>query len=229
MAKKKVFGVFGLGIFGMEVCRTLAAKGLEVIAIDKDSVAIEKAKNIVSQAILIDSTDEDALRNAPIDDIDVAIVGVGENIEVSILTTALLRKLGVTHIIARAGSDIHAQVLTQIGANEVINIELEEGARVANRLISPDIKDKIYVGKNQVIAEVTAPRSFIGKSIVQLDLRKRYNINIISIKRIRTDIDDSGLPSEEEIMNFPSPDLTLKKDDVLVVVGSQNDIEDLKD
>jgi len=228
MTRASIIGVFGLGTFGMEVCRTLADKGCKVIAIDKNPAAVEKIKNLVSQAILIDSTDEDALRDAPIDDIDVAIVAVGENIEASILTTALLKKYGVNHIIARALTDIHGQVLSQVGANEVFNIEIEEGKRVANRLVSPEVLDKIYIGKNQVIAEVGAPANFIGKSIVQLDLRKRFNINIISIKRVRTEIDDSGNPSEEEVMNFPNPDMIIQDRDVLIVVGSENDIQDLK-
>jgi trk system potassium uptake protein TrkA len=228
MTRESVFGVFGLGTFGMEVCRTLADKGCKVVAIDKDPATIEKVKNMVSQAILIDSTDEDALRNAPIDDIDVAIVAVGENIEASILTTALLKKYGVNHIIARALTDIHGQVLSQVGANEVFNIEIEEGKRIANRLIAPDMLEKIYIGKNQVIAEVTAPSNFIGKSVMQLDLRKRFSINIISIKRVQTEIDDNGNPVEEEVMNFPSPDMLIRSNDILVVVGSENDIQELK-
>lgn len=228
MTRESIFGVFGLGTFGMEICRTLADRGCKVIAIDKNQVAVEKVKNLVSQAILIDSTDEDALRNAPIDDIDVAIVAVGDNIEASILTTALLKKYGINHIISRAITDIHAQVLSQVGATEVFNVEIEEGKRLANRLISPDVLEKIYIGKNQVIAEVAAPHNFVGKSIVQLDLRKRFNINIISVKRIRMEIDDGGSPTKEEIMNFPNPDLVIQKNDILVVVGSENEIQELK-
>ena len=126
MPKNKVFAVFGLGAFGLEVCRVLAEKGSTVIAIDNKVGQIEKIKNLVTQAVLIDSTDEESLRAAPIEDVDTAIVGIGENIESSILTTAILKKVGVPHIIARAISEIHAQVLRQVGASDVINIEIEE-------------------------------------------------------------------------------------------------------
>ncbi len=225
---EKVYGVIGLGVFGTEVARTLAEKGGKVIAIDKHDNAIEKVKNFVAQAILIDSTDEEALRSAPIEEIDIAIVAVGENIETSILTTALLKKLGVPYIISRAISDIHAQVLTQIGANEVFNIEIEEGRRIANRLISPDILDKTFIGKDRVVAEITLPKNFIGKSIAQLDLRRRYNVNVVSVKRVQMAVDEFGNPVDHEIVTFPDPNIILNKDDILVVVGSENDIDNLR-
>lgn len=225
---EKVFGVFGLGVFGIEVAKTLAEKGGKVIAVDKHIEAIEKIKDIVAQAVLIDSTDEESLRNAPLDDLDIAIVAIGENIESSILTTALLKKLGVSYVISRAISEIHAQVLKQIGANEVFNIEIEEGQRIANRLISPDILEKTYVGKDRVVAEIVVPKSFIGKSIIQLDLRRRYNINVISLKRIQLTVDEYGHPVDQEVVSFPDPHTTLQKDDILVVVGTEKDIDNLK-
>lgn len=225
---EKVYGVFGLGVFGAEVARTLAERGGKVIAIDKRPNMIEKVKNVVTQAILIDTTDEESLRSAPIEDLDIAVVAIGENVEASILTTAILKKLGVPYIISRAISDIHAQVLRQIGANEVFNIEIEEGKRIANRLVSPDILDKTYIGKNQVVAEVVVPKNFIGKSIAQLDLRKKYNINVVSIKRVQIAVDDFGNPVDHEIVNFPSPTTVLQKDDILVLVGSESDIDNIR-
>lgn len=225
---EKVYGVFGLGVFGTEVARTLAERGGKVIAIDKYDNAVEKVKNFVAQAILIDSTDEEALRSAPIEEIDVAIVAVGENVETSILTTALLKKLGVPYIISRAISDIHAQVLSQIGANEVFNIEIEEGRRIANRLISPDILDKTFIGEDRVLAEVVVPKTFVGKSIAQLDLRRRYNVNVVSIKRFQMAVDEFGNPVDREIVSFPDPNTILHKDDILVMVGSENDIDNLR-
>jgi len=225
---EKVYGVFGLGVFGVEVARTLAERGGKVIAIDKRPNMIEKVKNVVTQAILIDTTDEESLRSAPIEDLDIAVVAIGENVEASILTTAILKKLGVSYIISRAISDIHAQVLKQIGANEVFNIEIEEGKRIANRLVSPDILDKTYIGKNQVVSEVVVPKNFVGKSIAQLDLRKKYNINVVSIKRVQIAVDDFGNPVDREIVNFPSPTTVLQKDDILVLVGSESDIDNIR-
>ncbi len=229
MPKEKVFAVFGLGSFGLEVCRVLAEKGSQVIAVDHKVGQIEKIKNLVTQAILIDSTDEESLKAAPIEDVDIAIVGIGENIESSILTTAILKNLSVPHIIARAISDIHAQVLRQVGATEVINIEIEEGNRLANRLISPDIVEKIPIGKNQILAEVLAPKSFFGKTLQELDLRKKFNINVITIKRIQMNVDEMGNPQEEETISFPGPLTTVQKNDIMVVVGAEREIERLKD
>ena len=229
MAKEKVFGVFGLGTFGLEVCREISEKGGKVIAVDFQTELIEKVKNMVTQAILIDSTDEQSLKNAPIEDIDVAVVGIGENIESSILTTAVLKNLGVPYIISRAISDIHGQVLKQVGATEVINIEIEEGKRIASKLISPDIIDKVYIGQNQILAEVMCPKSTVGKSVMALDLRKKLNINIISIKHTSTKIDEMGNPVVESNVDFPAPSTIIQKDDILVVVGREKDVDKLKD
>jgi len=229
MAKDKIFAVFGLGTFGLEVCRVISEKGGTVIAVDNQVDLIEKVKNMVTQAILIDSTDEQSLKNAPIEDIDVAVVGIGQNVESSILTTAVLKNLGVPYIIARAISDIHGQVLKQVGATEVVNIEIEEGKRIANKLISPDIIDKFYIGQNQLLAEVVISKKFVGKSIMELDLRRKTNVNIISIKRINTTVDELGNPVVESMVEFPSPSTVIKKNDILVVVGTEKDIDRLKD
>lgn len=229
MAREKIFAVFGLGTFGFEVCRVISEKGGKVIAVDNQHDLIEKVKNIVTQAILIDSTDEQSLKNAPIEDIDIAIVGIGQNIESSILTTTVLKNIGVPYIIARAISDIHAQVLKQVGATEVINIEIEEGKRIASRLISPDIIDKIYIGKEQILAEVVSSKNVVGKSILQLDLRRKMNINVVSIKRTSTEIDEMGNPVVDEVVDFPAPSTVLQKGDILVVVGKERDIERLKE
>jgi len=227
--KEKVFGVFGLGIFGNEVCRTISEKGGRVIAFDQNALAVEKVKNMVTRAVVLDSTDESALVGSGIEDIDIAVVAIGENIEASILTTALLKKSGTAYIIARAISEIHAQVLKQIGANEVINVEIEEGRRLANRLMTPDILDRIYIGKNQVITEMLVPKMFVGKSILQIDLRRKYNLNVISIKRTQTEIDENGQPLEVQVVNFPNPSLELKANDTLLVVGAESDIEKIRD
>jgi len=228
MVKEKVFGVIGLGIFGSEVCRVLAEKGMKVIAADKDRDVLEKMKNHVSQAVLLDSTEEDALRNAGLHDIDVAVVAIGDNVNANVLTTILLKNLGVPHIIARALSALHAQVLRQIGATEVINIELEQGARLANRIVAPDVMDIIPISSNQSLAEMRAPEIFIGKSLVQLEIRKKFNVNIVSMKRADTGIDDMGNPVRSEKVFSPKPDDIIRVNDVLIILGEEKDIEKLK-
>ncbi|MGB2599372.1 MAG: TrkA family potassium uptake protein [Candidatus Omnitrophota bacterium] len=229
MEKEKVFAVFGLGKFGMELCRILSKKGEKVIAIDQDQAHIEKIKDAVTQAILLDSTDESALLNAGLQDVDVAVVAIRESIDASVLTTILLKNLGVPRIIARAISDIHAQVLKQVGAAEVINIEIEEGRRLANRLAAPDIMDIIPIAADQVMAELRTPQKFVGKSIHELDVRKKYNVNIISIKRTKTEIDDMGNPRREELVFSPKPMDVFDVNDTLIVVGTESDIAGLRE
>ncbi|MDD5765709.1 MAG: TrkA C-terminal domain-containing protein, partial [Candidatus Marinimicrobia bacterium] len=120
-------------------------------------------------------------------------------------------------------------VLRQVGASDVVNIEISQGERIAERLISPEIKDKMQIAGNIYFAEVTVSRQFIGKSILELELRKRSNINVIGIKRIHTDIDDIGNPREESAVEFPKPTTVLAKGDILIVVGTETDIEHLKE
>lgn len=229
MGKDKVYAVFGLGTFGFEVATTLAGEGATVIAIDHNSDKIEKIKNLIEQAILIDSTDEDALGKAPIENIDTAIIGMGDEIEASILTTALLKKYGVPNIIARAISDIHKKVLKQVGASQVINIEIEEGQRLAKELTNPEILDTMELGQNQMVASISVPEKFINKSLKDLDLRKKYKVNIISIKREKVEIDDVGNPISTEFTVVPTPTTILKSNDVIVVAGSREAINKIKE
>lgn len=228
MAENREFAVFGLGTFGFEVAKTLGEKGGKVIAIDTDKELIEKIKEFVDQSICLDSTDEGALKSLGIENVDVAVVGIGENIEASILTTALLKNLGIPYIITRAVTELHAQVLKQIGASEVLIIESEEGKRIAQRILSPQVIDKIIISKDQTLVEIEASKSLWNKSLDKLNLRKKYNVNIISIKRIRNVIDNYGNPKQEEIVITPKPDDIIKKDDILIVIGSDESIDNFK-
>jgi trk system potassium uptake protein TrkA len=226
MAKEeKVFAVFGLGAFGNEVCRGLIEKGGKVIAFDNQPQPIEKIKDVVTQAMVLDSTDEDALRGAPLENVDVAIVAIGDDVEASILTTALLKNIGVPYVIARAVSDIHMRVLRQIGANEVINLEIEEGRRVASRLLTAEVLETIPVTEDYSIVELYVPESMVGKSLERLDLRAGYKVNVIAIERFKTAVDEEGNPVKEERVILPTKDDVLLSDDILIVVGRNSDLE----
>ncbi|MFH1875211.1 MAG: TrkA family potassium uptake protein [Pseudomonadota bacterium] len=228
MAKERVFAVFGLGTFGFEVSRVLAEKGGKVIVVDKDAELIEKTKNIVTQAVLIDCTDEEALKNLGLDEIDIAVVAIGEDLNASILTTALLSKLGVPYIISRAITDIHAQVLKQVGATEIINIEINEGQELANRILYPDILENIPISDELKLVEIVTPENFVGKALKNLDLRKKFNVNVISVKRSHTEIDDMGNPTSEEIVFAPTPNDILQQNDIMVLIGSDLSINSLR-
>lgn len=229
MDTEKVFAVFGLGMFGLEICRVLASKGANVIAVDKDQKRIDRIKDTVTHSVLLDSTDEEALRNAGMDDVDVAVIAVGDMLDASILTTILLKNMGVPRIIARATSDVHGQVLKQIGATEVINIEIEVGRRLANRIFSQDVMDVIPVSPDATMAELRLPKAFEGKSPHELEIRKEYNVNIVAVKRTKTDVDALGNPKREEQVFTPKPTDILHVNDVLVILGRDEDIEKLKE
>ena len=228
MADQRVFAIAGLGAFGLELCRVISEKGGKVIAIDNQILLIEKVKDSVTQAVLMDSTDEEALKTLPLDTIDVAVIAIGDDLDASIITTALFKKLGVPYIIARAVKDIHEQVLRQVGATEVINIEIDEGRRMADRLISPDVLDRIPISKSQTLAEILIPKHFAGKRLVDLDLRKKFSINVISIKREATKIDDLGNPLKEEIVIMPGVNDVFEQNDTMVVIGNDSNIDRLK-
>ena len=229
MAREKVFAVIGLGSFGGKVCEVLMESGAKVIAIDNDPRLVDRIKDTVTQAVLLDSTEADSLSNAPIDDVDTAVVAIGDNIASSILTTALLKRIGVPYVLARSVSDLHEQVLRQIGADEIVNIEIDEGQRVASRLMSPQILDKIPISRGVSFAEINPPKDFAGKSIESLDLRKKNRISIVAITRIDLSVDEMGNTVRDEQVVFPTGSELLQEGDVLLVVGNNEDIDAMKD
>ncbi len=229
MAKETLFAVIGLGTFGEQVCEVLMEKGGRVLAIDNRSEIIEKIKDNVTQAILLNATDEDALSTIPFEDVDIAIVAIGENKEASILVTAILKRMGVSYILARATSELHSRVLKQVGADEVVNIEISEGKRVAQKLLAPEILDRIPISETITVAELYVSRSFIGKNLSKLNLRKKFKINIIAIKRSFISIDELGNPVKSEEVIFPDSDTKLKEHDIILVVGRNEDIDIFKE
>jgi trk/ktr system potassium uptake protein len=229
MAKEKVFAVIGLGAFGRKVCEIITDRGGRVIAIDNDPSLIDRIKDIATQAILLDATDVDSLTNAPFDDVDVAVVAIGDNITSSILTTALLKRVGVPYILARAITELHEQVLKQIGADEIVNIEIDEGVRIGSKLMSPEVLDRIPVTQTVSVAELYPPKTFIGKNLASLDLRGKFSINVISITRVTLSIDESGNPVRNEQVLFPGGEDILEDTDILLIVGKNEDIDALRE
>lgn len=226
--RQRVFAVLGLGVFGRQICETLAERGGSVIAIDQDPGLIEQVKEGVTQAILVDTTDEDSLSQAALQEVDVAVVAMGDNVEASILTTALLKKQGVAYVIARAISALHARVLKQVGADEILNLETDAGTRLASRLIAPDILEQVALSSDISLAEMYVPQAVLGATLAELDLRGRYNITVISIKRTSRDVDELGNPVETEQIVFPGPNDTLLETDVIHVVGRNDAIESFR-
>lgn len=220
------FAVIGLGGFGGTVAQSLAERGAEVIAVDKDSSLVDKFAQIVTLAIKLDSTDEEALKAQGIDEVDVAIVSI-TGFETSVLTTALLKRLGVPIVITRASqspSRIEERILDLVGADRVILPEVEMGKRIAKNLLVSNILDYLPISEKYSAAEIRAPKSFWGKKIGDLKIRERYKVNILEMKKI------SGEGKEERVekVNYlPHPNDVIGKGDILLVIGEEKDIERL--
>jgi trk system potassium uptake protein TrkA len=222
------YAVIGLGTFGKKVALTLASKGGDVVVIDRDKERIEEIKDQVSAAMIMDSTDEYAMRSAEIGNIDAAVVALGDNQEEAILTTAVLRKLGVPYIIARAINAQYAEVLRTIGAQKVVIIEEQMGETIAKRLLSPEIYQHVVLTTGHSLVEIQARKEFIGKSLKELDFRRSYGVNIIAIQRKIPHVDDDGKVTYTVSVNdIPGPDDIVQKDDILVVVGADKNIEQM--
>jgi trk system potassium uptake protein TrkA len=209
---KKQFAVIGLGRFGSSLAKTLVKMNHEILAIDYRENVVQDMSSVVTHAIQADSTDEEAMKAIGIRNFDVVIVAIGENIQASILTTLILKELGVPQIVVKASNELHGKVLQKIGADKVIFPERDMGERTARNLISSNIVEHFEFSTDYSIAEVIVSTQMIGKNLRQLDLRAKYNCNIIAIKR------------GEDVMIPPSADEKLKSDDVLVIVGKNQEL-----
>ncbi|GJQ57825.1 MAG: TrkA family potassium uptake protein [Candidatus Scalindua sp. AMX11] len=223
------FAVIGLGRFGFKVAEILAKKGAEVIAIDKNPILVEKVKDIVTEALQLDSTDEEALRASGVQDVDVAVVCIGEDVESNVLTTTLLQNFGIQEIVSRASSRLHAQILQAVGATRVVFPEEDMGLRVANSILEPGVLEYIELGADYNLAEIEVKGDFIGKTLKELHIKSRYRVNVIMImEKVKQESDKEGVFFEKEMKKLPTPDYVLREKDLLVVVGDSKDIEMLE-
>lgn len=224
----KQFAVIGLGTFGSRVARTLMSKGAEVIGIDQDPARVERFKDDLTQTLVLDATNEEALAESGVLDVDAVVVAMGERMEAAILTTAILRRLGAGHVIARASSTLYAQILEDVGADRTVLIEEQMADQVAKTLIAPDLLEQIELSSGHSLAEVGVRRDMVGRKLGELDLRRRYLVNVVAIKRRYPVVTETGESDHEVRLNdIPGPDDRLEDGDVLVVVGRDEDIERL--
>ena len=213
---KKQFVVIGLGRFGISLATTVYELGHDVLVIDKDEDLIQEVSDRVTHAVQMDATDENALRTLGIRNFDVAVVTIGSNIQASVMVTLLVKELGVKYIIAKGNSDLHAKVLYKIGADRVILPEKDMGVRVAHNLISSNILDYIELSSEYSIIEIEALEEWNGKTLRDIKFRSKYGINVMAIKR------------DEDINISPSADDVVKSKDVIVAIGSAEELSILK-
>ncbi|PKM42328.1 MAG: potassium uptake system protein [Firmicutes bacterium HGW-Firmicutes-8] len=203
----KQFAVIGLGRFGTSVAQTLMMMGYEVLVIDEDQEKIQEVVNQVTHAIQADAKDENALKALGIRNFDVVIVAIGKDTEASILVTVILKELGVKCVVAKARTELHGKVLVKVGADKVVFPERDMGARVAHSLVSSNVLDHIELSPDYSILEVVAPDLLVGKTLRQSDLRVKYGVTVMAVKRGR------------EILVSPSPDEPIRENDILVAIG----------
>ena len=223
--------VIGLGRFGISLAINLAERGAEVIAIDKNREAVDAVKDKVALAVILDSEDEDALKAQSVDRVDVAVIGIGEDsFRSSVLTTILLKKMGVKTVISRAFEDIDREILENIGADRVIFPEVESGVRLARSLTASGVIDHISLDEDDAysMAQIEAPRRFWGKKIGDLKIAARYNVNIVLAKHLVEETDKKGnTVTREEVNPVPRADDVINEGDILWVVGSTEDVENI--
>jgi trk system potassium uptake protein TrkA len=221
------FAVIGLGRFGYSVAETLIKKGYEVLAIDSNEDQIEAVSDFATYAVQCDATDERALKAVSIQNVDVAVVSIGENIEASILIVMTLKELGVKEIIAKAVTPLHGKILENIGVTEVIYPERDAAIRLAHRLIAPNVLEYLELAQGFSIEEIEVPGQFVGKPLKEASIRTTYGINVIAIKRRVTKLVRGEWKSVEEMNVNPDAEDILQKGDVMVIVGKEEDLDRL--
>lgn len=208
----KQFVIIGCGRFGSSVAMKLNELGCEVMAVDASEETIQNISDSVTYAVQADATDENALMAMGIRNFDVAVITIGANIQASIMVTLMVKELGIKHVVAKAQNEMHAKVLYKIGADRVVFPEREMGVRVAKNLVSNKILDYIELSEDYTIVEVPPLKDWIGKSLVEINIRAEYGINVIAIK------------NKNGINISVSPNEVIEDHDVLVVIGHNDDI-----
>lgn len=209
---RREFAVIGLGQFGGSICRELSDEGMDVLAIDCDEQKVNAFKNIASHAVIADATDEHVLQELEINYIDHVIVAIGDNIQASILTTVILTDLNVKRITVKAQNIYHEKILNRIGASQVVHPERDMGKRLAHSLISNNILDYLELSDEHSIVELKTGKKMIGKTLIDLNIRANYGCNVVGIKR------------GSEMNVSPSANEMLEEEDILIVIGSNEDI-----
>lgn len=209
----KQYAVIGIGAFGSRVVQELQKMNAEIIILDRDREIIEKFKDIVTEAYIVDAGDEEVILKLIPKTIDGVILDLPSNLETSILVTSYLKKMGVSNIIVKSDSDKHGEILTTVGATSIIYPDYEAARRVTPLLLSDTLFNFMPISSGLVMAEIYVPNKYVGKTLIESNLRYKEGINIVAIKK--------GNDSE---YSFFVPDYKLGKDDILLAVGEDDNV-----
>ncbi len=213
----KQFAVIGLGRFGSSLARALCSAGHEVLAVDMDMGRVQGIMDNVTHALQLDVTNETAVRELGLKNFDVVIISIGSDLEASILATLIAKEAGVKYIVAKVSSESHAKVLSKIGANKIVFPERDMAERIAHNIISSNILDYIELSPEYSIMELAPLEEWKNRSLNQLDMRRRYGVNVLAIKH------------EDRINVFPKADDVIEEGDVVVAVGNNDDLNKIRD
>jgi trk system potassium uptake protein TrkA len=210
--------VIGIGNFGYYLGRHLYEKGHEVVALDINQAQVQKIKDFVSQAVVVDATEREALESLGIKDVDAAVIAIGTRMQANILVTLHLKELGVKHILAKAVSEEHGRILSKIGADEIIFPEKDLAIGVASRLDNPNVLDYLPFIHGYSIMELAPHKEFVGQSLKDLDLINRFGVQVIAVKEI--------VP--ERLTFIPTGAFLIKDSDALIVLGPDEALNKLQ-
>jgi trk/ktr system potassium uptake protein len=201
----------------MTLARELSRLGAEVLALDRDPDQVAAVVDALAMAVCADATDEKALRDNGLGTVDVAIVSMGESFEAAQLCTVLLKKLGVPRVLTKSSVPVRIKILERIGADEIVSPEMEGAERLAQKLLAPNVVDYLDLVGGHALVQVRAPSKMIGRTIGELDIRRRFNVNIVAIRR--------GVGSEDETINdLPRPEDVIEEGDVIVIIGGDEEV-----
>lgn len=212
----KSYVVVGLGRFGSETARQLSRLGCEVLAIDVKSELIQQIANDVTHAVVGDSRDKEVLRTLGVGEFDCAIIAIGDDLATSVLVTMNMKELGVPYLVCKAHDDTHRRVLEKLGANRVVIPEQENAARLARSLSSTNLLDYIELSEDYSIVELPVPRSWVGKTLKEVDVRAKLGVNILAVRR------DSKMDVS------PASDFGFRDGDIIVVLGDTKALDTIQ-
>ena len=210
---KKQYVVFGIDRFGASIARTLEQNGCQVIAVDNDPEKIQMIADEVSYAMTADVEDPEAIASLGLKNVDGAVITMVNHMEASIVAAMMCQEMGLSYIVARAKNDMHGRILEKIGVSKVVYPEQEMGERIGRYIAAQDFMDWIALSPEFSLVEMVMPPEWAGKSLAELDVRKKYGCKVVGIKK------DSGM-----IMQF-DPNRALELEDVLFVIGKNTDLE----
>ena len=214
-SKDKQYLVIGCGRFGSSVAKKMCQLGNEVMVIDKDEDSINNIAELVTHTAIVDVTEERDLKSIGLGNFDVVIVAISSDIRASIMATVMAKEMGVPKVVCKAKDELQAKVLYKIGADKVVFPERDMGIRLAYNLASENILDQINLDPEYSIMEIVTPQNWVGKTIIELNLRAKYDITVLAVKT------QSGL----KVM--PAPDYKMQEKNILIIIGNTDKISDI--